>query len=98
MFEATKKFNCLAVAPPESTHWSSDLNKLPDIIDFYDIKGISRNFIKVSNCLDSIESHSPVLAVISSKVISKAKNHTLATKKLDWYFFQEWLNKSFNPR
>jgi hypothetical protein len=50
----------------EHTHWPSDRNKLPDLLGFCVIKGISPNSAAATSCLELSSDHSPVIVVLNT--------------------------------
>jgi hypothetical protein len=45
----------------EPTDWQSDCNKLQDLADFLDMKGIPQDFTVAISCFDLSSDHSPIL-------------------------------------
>lgn len=50
-------------------YWPTDPKKVPDLIDFYIIKGLSDNYIKVDESGDLASDHSPAIMTISEILI-----------------------------
>jgi hypothetical protein len=50
----------------EPTYWPTDLNKLPDLLDFCITKGIHSNFATAKSCFELSSDHSPVLVSLST--------------------------------
>jgi hypothetical protein len=57
--------------------------KLPDVIDFFVVKNISTNYIKIEESFDLNSDHSPIRLTISYKIITKDQNPTLTNKHTD---------------
>jgi hypothetical protein len=49
----------------------TDPKKLPDLIDFFVVKNISTNYIKIEDGFDLNSDHSPIYLTISDKIITK---------------------------
>jgi hypothetical protein len=49
----------------EPTHWTSDRNELPDLVDFCVTKGIPQDFAVAKSCFDLSSDHSPVLVTLT---------------------------------
>jgi len=63
LIKATNKLDHVSFGSP--TYWASDLDKLPDLIDFAVTKNISRSLVR-AECLQDLSSdHSPVLTFLS---------------------------------
>lgn len=66
------------------TYWPTDLNKLPDLIDFFITKEISANYINIENNYDLSSDHSPVIMALSKSIIKKVTQSTLDNKTTNW--------------
>lgn len=49
------------IASSNPTHWLSDQNKLPDIIDFFIDKNLSSNYAQITTITDLSSNHIPVV-------------------------------------
>jgi len=59
-------------------------------------RGISKNSCSTESCLDLASDHSPLIIILTSKVITKSRSCTLHNAKTDWSYFQELLTTSLN--
>ncbi|CAG9133853.1 unnamed protein product [Plutella xylostella] len=71
----------LPMSTGEPTHWPTDRNKQPDLIDFFVIK-------------DSSSGHTPVIVTMSSTLINCEDSHYLHNHKTDWDAFREYIDKN----
>ena len=88
--------NLLTITTGEPTHWPTDRSKLPDLIDFFIIKGLSRNYFDIKSCLDSSSGHTPVLLKMSTCVFHLIKNDCLANHKTDWNGFRDYIDNNID--
>lgn len=51
------------------SYWPTDLKKLPDLMNFYVVKGLSNNYIKVEEGRDLVLDHVPIILTISTSLI-----------------------------
>jgi hypothetical protein len=75
--------------------------KLPDLIDFFVVKNISTNYIKIEEGFDLNSDHSPIYLTNSDEIIMKDQNPVLTKKQtkrlglfqvsLTWYFFAAYV-------
>ncbi|CAH2103967.1 unnamed protein product [Euphydryas editha] len=79
-------------ATSEPTHWPTDPNRLPDVLDFFISKGLSRLLFTVSSTLDGSSNHIPVILTISSKVKNNMKRLQLYNKWTDWDAFRNLIS------
>jgi hypothetical protein len=77
----------------EPTYWRTDLNKLPDLMDFCVTKGIPCNFVDAKSYLELSSDHSPVLVTRSTRAILRIPQPRLCNRKTDWDAFCHFLNE-----
>lgn len=87
LLQAVDELHMNAILTGEPTHWSSDPNKLLDLIDFYITKGISNHYIKCEPCLELSSDHSPVLITLSRQIVSSEKTFRFHNRKTNWTNF-----------
>lgn len=75
----------------EPTYWPTDANKIPDLLDFFIVSGISKFYFDVESCLDGSSDHSPVVVTVSTEVIRRNNNSYLCNSGTDWEYFGAWL-------
>lgn len=76
----------------EPTSWPSDPTKVPDLIDFFLTKGMSRIYCKVESCMDGSSDHTPVLLTVSQMLIECEKVEKLCNQNTDWDAFRDYLD------
>jgi hypothetical protein len=72
----------------EPTHWPSDRNKLPDLVDFCVTKGIPQDFAVAKSCFDLSSDHSPVLITLTSHALNQEKQPSLSNRHTNWNDFR----------
>ena len=92
LFLAAKKFNCEFHTTGKPTYWPTDVNKIPDLLDFFITRKISQNYIKIEEGLELAADHSSVILTVSDKVIMKEDNPTLVNRTTNWIGFQDDLS------
>jgi hypothetical protein len=70
--------------------------RTPDLIDFFVMKNISTNYIKIKEVFDLNSDHSPIYLTISDKIIMKDQNPILPNKHTDWDYFNFLLENNIN--
>lgn len=85
----TLKLTTLGTGKP--TYWPTDVNRTPDLVDFFIVKGLSNLYFDVDSSLDSVSDHTPVIATFSTTIIQREPRSTLYNQKTDWYGFAEYL-------
>ena len=91
LYNLLKESNYQHLSTGEPTYWPSDPGKIPDLLDFFIIKGISNNFLDIESCLDLTSDHTPVVATISSTFIKTSPRPSLYNKNTCWNSFRELL-------
>ena len=80
LYDAAKKTGCEFVSTGKPTYWPTDVNKIPDLVDFFVINKLSRNFIQVQEGLHLDSDLSPIYLTLSETVIVKEENPYLSNK------------------
>ncbi|KMQ88042.1 rna-directed dna polymerase from mobile element jockey-like protein [Lasius niger] len=83
---------CDFVSSCKPTYWPADKEKVPDLIDFFIMKGISNIYLEVDNVDDLTSDYVPVMMTISSTLIKKKKRQVLTNKFTKWDKFREELD------
>lgn len=84
------------VSTGEPTYWPTDQQKVPDLLDFFVIKGISQTYIQIESSLDLSSDHSPIILTISSSVIKKEPPFSLSNNNTDWNHFRKLINENLS--
>lgn len=82
------------IAPLEPTNWPADHNRIPDILDFFITKGLSKQYMKIESCPDGSSDHTPVLLTISSTIIEVERPTMLWNRHTDWPSFREYIEEN----
>jgi hypothetical protein len=61
--------------------------KLLELIDFFVVKNISTDYIKIEVGIDLNSDHSPIYLTLSDKIITKDQDPVLTNKHTDWDYF-----------
>lgn len=80
----------------QPTYWPSDPRKHPDLIDFWIIKGINKNYFQVKSSLDLSSDHSPIIASLFTTVVENIKQPSLYNCKTNWENFRDNIDKNIN--
>lgn len=75
----------------QPTYWPSDKEKVPDVIDFFIMKGIDTKKCKAESCLELSSDHSPVILTVYKKILNKEAEPYLHNKRTDWDLFRHKL-------
>jgi hypothetical protein len=69
-----------------TTYWPSDPKKVPDLLDFFVIRGITRNNCTIESNAELTSDHTPVIISLSTTVIKKLPPPKLTTRnRLDLF-------------
>jgi hypothetical protein len=75
-----KSHNLKYLSTGEPTYWPTDMNKLPDLVDFCVTKYIPHNFAGAKSCFDLSSDHSPVLSTLTADAQNKEKQPSLSNE------------------
>ena len=70
------------------TYWPTDGNKTPDLLDFFVTKGISPSYADIQP-YDLTSDHSPVIATISTSIITRKPTPRLHNSKTNWETYRQ---------
>lgn len=96
--EALRESGCLYHSSGKPTYWPTDVNKSPDLLDFFITKKISANFISVEDNYDFNSDHSAVILRYGVAVVKKATKPTLTNHSTNWTGFKTSLQESIDLR
>lgn len=91
LYEAGMELKCDFHCTGKPTFWPTDTRKVPDLIDFFVVKGVSDNYIHVSEGNDLISDHSSVILTLSESIIQKDKLPRLTSSRTNWEGFRDEL-------
>lgn len=87
---------CTVHSSGTPTYWPTDPLKIPDLLDFFVVKGLSTNFIDVYHDNNLSSDHTPVILLVSKKIIRKLCAPKLCSRQTDWNLFRETLANKIN--
>lgn len=96
LLEAIRENGCESLSTGKPTYWPTDLNKIPDLIDFFIVRNISANFLQIEEGWDMNSDHSPIILTLSENVIKRENNPTLVNRLTDWESFKQTLEEKID--
>lgn len=96
LLTAIANSNCSHLSTGEPTYWPTDPNRLPDLLDFFILKGIALNYINIESNLDLSSDHTPIIATLSTHIINQPKTPKLTSPKTDWLSFRSRIHENLN--
>jgi hypothetical protein len=78
------------------TYWPSDLEKIPDLLDFFISGGISKSYMEVNSNFDLSSDHTPAIGTISNTVINANKVPRLHNKSTGWQTYKKLFEDKLN--
>lgn len=92
LVKAMRATNTQYISTGQPTYWPTDVNRIPDVIDFCIVKGVDLKKITTESCLDLSSDHSPIILSIHSQTVKKEIQPSLFNKKTNWHLFREKLD------
>lgn len=80
----------------QATHYPTDPNKLPDLLDFFVYRGVHSQFLDIADCLDSSSDHIPQIVTMSSTIIQRPAPAYLYNNRTDWDAFHQYLHENLD--
>lgn len=96
LFTAGRTLKCDFHSAGAPTYWPTDINKLPDLIDFFITKGIADNYICMENDESLSSDHSPVIMTLNETIVKKENTASLTSKRTNWNLFRELIDQNIN--
>lgn len=96
LLKAIQQLHLKYLSTGEPTYWPTDLNKIPDLLDFAVTKGISDVHSAIESNLDLSSDHSAIIITLSTNLIWKTPPPKLFTKETNWKEFQQYINRNIN--
>nr|AMS38375.1 hypothetical protein [Bactrocera tryoni] len=96
LFKAVMATGCDFMSTGKPTYWPSDTRKLPDLIDFFITRQISKTFITMENGLDLNSDHSPVYLILNGHLKEIDIPPYLSNRHTDWEYFKVMLDKNID--
>lgn len=90
--------NLMISSSCEPTYWPSDPKKIPDLLDFFIMKGFCKHYIKTESCYDGSSDHTPVILTVSAMLVESTGPDKLYNKNTDWASFQEFIEGKIQLR
>lgn len=87
--KSVENLHLTTLATPEPTHWPTDRKRLPDVLDFFVLKGLSGYSRSVKSCLDGSSGHTPVILQVSNMGLKYDARPMLYNRRTDWESFRE---------
>lgn len=92
LFNAISKMGLDVISSGEPTHWPTDSQKIPDVIDFGVTKNITRDLVRVEASLDLSSDHSPIIATIFNPQSFSAGVYMKTISRINWLKFKKYLS------
>jgi hypothetical protein len=91
--EAAREYGWEFLSEGKPTYWPTDLNKIPDLIDFFITKNVGVNFLQIEEGFDVNSNHPSVLLTLSENITRKENNPALVNKQTNWKSFKQCLEE-----
>ncbi|GBP27067.1 RNA-directed DNA polymerase from mobile element jockey [Eumeta japonica] len=89
LYKANKNLNLESISHGEPTYWPTDLNKIPDLLDFYITKNVGQHYLKIEKCEDLSSDHTPVILNLFKHVVPIESPDYTYNKNTNWNLFRE---------
>lgn len=88
LYRVIQRLHLNHLSTGEPTYWSTDRNKIPDLIDIFISKGTTQEYLKIESSPEMTSDHTPVIVTISSYIKTKAKPPSLHNSNINWDKFR----------
>jgi exonuclease III len=83
LYQAITEYRCEIHTTGKTKYWSTDTNKVTDLIAFFVSKNLSSSFIDVTEEFDLDSDHSPIVFTLSVIIIKKGRNLIFSNTLID---------------
>jgi hypothetical protein len=90
-----QNYSYITIVSP--TYWPTNTNKLPNILDFFILRGISTAYANIQASYDLTSDHSPIIATISRHVVTRKPAPTLHTPHTNWTTYKTERRNKVHP-
>jgi hypothetical protein len=87
-----KQLEIISTGKP--TYWPTDIHKTPDLLDFFIFKGLSHNSLDLRPNLEIASYHTPIIATISTHIITRQKPLKLHNSQTNWEAFRNKIEEN----
>lgn len=94
LYKAMRETGCECISTGSPTYWPTDRAKTPDLIDFFIIKKISRNYLEIKEGFDLNSDHSPIYLTFNRAPQEVNSNPKLTNKNTDWKYYKQLINEN----
>ena len=88
MLKACNETICAFISTRKPTYSPTDPQKLQDLIDFFVLRKISKNYLVIEKDVEINSDHSPIYLTLNSSYIEIDCNRFLSNNFTDWSFFR----------
>ncbi len=96
LMKAVNKLHGATFSGETPTYWPTDMEKTPDLFNFFIIKGVLKRSLLVHNVTDLSSDHSPIIDILKAAPASTQRPAPLTTKKTDWNKYREFLDHAIS--
>lgn len=89
LFKVIQDNNYSFLSTGSPTYWPTDTNKIPDLLDLFIVNGISTIYTDIVSSYDLTSDHSPIIATISTTIITKKAAPRLHNSKTNWDTYRQ---------
>jgi hypothetical protein len=93
VFKTMEPLHLCHLSLGEPTYWPSDINKLPNLVDFCVTKGIPPTSATATSCLALSSDHSPVLVLLTNYQLPPVKPSQLSNQQTNWDLFRHLITE-----
>jgi hypothetical protein len=87
-------YSILSTGSP--TYWPTDPQKIPDLLDFFVINGISTTYTNITSSYDLSSDHSPIIATIGTTPKINDPPPRLHNSKTNWETYRQLIQNTIN--
>jgi len=90
----TKNYAILTTGTPR--YWPADTRKIPDLLDFFIISGLSPSYANTQPSYDLSSDHTPIITTLTTTLTTVKPTPRLHNSRTDWHRYKSEISKQVN--
>ena len=91
-----RKHNYAILSTGTPTYWPTDPNKIPDLLDFFILSGLSTSYADIHPSYDLSSDHSPIIATLSTTIYQNKMQPRLHNSRTNWDTYKAGIRRLLN--
>jgi len=91
-----RKHDYAVLSTGTPTYWPTDPHKIPDLLDFFIISGLSTSYADIQPSYDLSSDHSPIITTLGTTIYHSKPQARLHNSRTNWDTYKTEIRSLFN--